>query len=83
MKTNVGTIDRVIRILISIAIFGLYYLEIISGTLGVVLLIFAFILLVTALVCICPIYMALGISTQKKSEDCMHIHTKNHNENEN
>lgn len=82
MKTNVGTIDRIIRIFISMIIFGLYYLEIVSGTLGLVLLIFAVILLVTALVCTCPIYKVLGITTQKKTEECWHIHTKKHNEHE-
>jgi hypothetical protein len=79
MKTNVGIIDRIIRILVALVIFGLYYLEIVSGTLGLVLLIFTVVLLVTALVCTCPVYKVLGISTQKKTEECWHIHSKKHN----
>jgi hypothetical protein len=66
MKKNVGTIDKVIRILLAVVIAILYFTHIISGTLAIILLILAGIFILTSLVSICPIWMALGIKTTKK-----------------
>jgi hypothetical protein len=66
MKKNVGTIDKVIRTLIALTVAVLYFTHIISGTLGVILLILAVVLVVTSLISFCPIWMALGLSTRKK-----------------
>jgi hypothetical protein len=66
MKKNIGTIDKVVRILIAVAVAVLYFTHIISGTLGIVLLILAGVLVLTSLVGICPIYLPFGLSTQKK-----------------
>jgi hypothetical protein len=66
MKKNVGSIDRVIRILIAVVIVVLYFTNIISGTLGIILLILAAVFAVTALINFCPIWSVLGISTKKK-----------------
>jgi hypothetical protein len=65
MKKNVGTIDKVIRILLAVVIAILYFTHIISGTLAILLLILAGIFILTSLVSICPIWMALGIKTTK------------------
>jgi hypothetical protein len=66
MKKNVGSIDRVIRILIAVVIVVLYFTNVISGTLGIILLILAAVFVVTALINFCPIWSMLGISTKKK-----------------
>ena len=66
MKSNVGTADKVIRILIAIVIAGLYYANQISGTTAIVLLILAAILIVTSFISFCPLYWPFGISTRKK-----------------
>lgn len=66
MKKNIGTIDKVVRILIAVAVAVLYFTHIISGTLGIVLLILAGVLVLTSLVGICPLYLPFGLSTQKK-----------------
>ena len=66
MKKNIGTIDKVVRILIAVAVAVLYFTHIISGTLGIVLLILAGVLVLTSLVGICPIYLPFGLSTMKK-----------------
>ena len=63
MKKNVGSIDRVMRIIIAILIAVLYFTNVINGTLGIVLLIVGGILLVTSLFSLCPIYLMLGIKT--------------------
>ncbi len=65
MKKNMGTTDKVIRILIAVAILVLKLTNVISGTFSVVLLVLAGILVLTSLVGICPLYFPLGLSTRK------------------
>jgi hypothetical protein len=66
MKKNVGTIDKVIRILIAVVVVVLYFTHVISGVLAIILLVLAAILVVTSLFSLCPIWLALGLSTRKK-----------------
>jgi hypothetical protein len=66
MKKNLGTIDKVIRILIAVVISILFFTHVITGTVGVVLIILAIIFLATSFISFCPIYFALGLSSNKK-----------------
>jgi len=66
MKKNVGTIDKVIRILVAVLVVVLYFTNVISGTLGIILLALAAILVVTSLLSFCPIWKVAGLSTRKK-----------------
>ena len=68
MKPNMGTADKVVRILVAIVIAGLYFANIISGTLVVILLILACIFILTSFMSFCPLYLAFGISTRKKAQ---------------
>ena len=68
MKKNVGTIDKVIRVLIAVVVAVLYFTNVISGTLGIVLMALAVILFLTSLISFCPIYFPFGLSTRKKEE---------------
>ena len=63
MKANMGTFDRVFRILVALLIGGLYYTDVVSGTVGIVLLVLAGVFLLTSLVSFCPIYAIFGIKT--------------------
>lgn len=63
MKKNMGSMDKTIRILIAAVVAGLYYGNIISGTLGIVLLVLAWVFVLTSLVSFCPLYTLFGIST--------------------
>jgi len=63
MKTNMGTADRVIRLLLVAAIAGLYFTGAISGTLAIVGLILAGVFVVTSLIGFCPLYAPFGLST--------------------
>jgi len=65
MRKNVGNLDKVFRIILAIVIGYLYYAEIISGTVGIVLLVFAGILVLTSLISFCPLYLPFGIKTCK------------------
>jgi hypothetical protein len=63
MIKNMSSTDRNIRLLVAAVIIGLYFTNIISGTLAIVLGIAAGIFLLTSLVNFCPLYRVLGIST--------------------
>ncbi len=64
-----GSTDKIIRVIIALVIAFLYYKGIISGTLGIILLVLALIFVVTSFVSFCPLYTVLGINTCSK-EDC-------------
>jgi hypothetical protein len=62
MKMNVGSIDKILRIIAGIVLIALAY----TGTLGVWAYI-GVIPLVTGLVGWCPLYTLLGMNTKGKS----------------
>lgn len=66
MKTNIGSTDRGIRVLISVVFFTLYFFDIVQGTFGLVLLIAGVVLLLTSLIGFCPLYAPFGFSTRRK-----------------
>ena len=63
MKQNMGSADRIIRILIAIVVGFLYYNGTISGTLGIILLVLAAVFVLTSLVSFCPLYTLVGVNT--------------------
>lgn len=66
MKTNMGGFDRIIRFLIAAIIGYLYYAHIISGTLGIVLVVLAVVFVLTSFIGFCPLYTFFGMNTCKK-----------------
>ncbi len=66
MKSNMGTTDRIIRLIVAIAIAGLYFANIISGLTATILLVLAVIFVLTSTVKTCPLYMPFGLSTKKR-----------------
>jgi hypothetical protein len=66
MKKNMGTIDKVIRILVAVVMVVLYFIHVISGTLAIILLILSGIFIVTSFLSFCPLYLPFGLSTRKK-----------------
>lgn len=68
MKKNMGNADKIIRLIMAAVIGLLYWKGIISGTLGVVLIILAGVFLVTSLVSFCPLYTIFGLKTCKVKE---------------
>ena len=65
MKKNMGTIDRIVRILIAALIVFLFFTNKITGTIGIVLIIFAAVLVLTSLISFCPLYLPFGLKTKK------------------
>jgi hypothetical protein len=65
MKKNMGTVDRIIRIIIAVILVTLYFTNIISGILGMVLIILSGIFVLTSFLSFCPMYLPFGIKTFK------------------
>lgn len=63
MKKNMGSADRIIRVIIAAIIGVLYFTGIISGTVGIVLLVLAGVFVLTSLISFCPLYAPFGISS--------------------
>lgn len=68
MKKNMGTIDKSIRFAVAAVVVVLFFLNIITGTLGIVLLVLAGIFVLTSLFSFCPLYPVIGMNTAKKEE---------------
>jgi len=68
MKTNMGIIDRVIRIVVALVFIGLYFASVVTGTLAIVLLVLAGVFILTSLIGFCPLYWPLGIHTWSKKK---------------
>jgi len=71
MKKNMGSIDRIIRILLAAVFAYLYFGGVVTGTWGLVLVILGGVFVLTSLVSNCPLYIPFGISTcaSKKSAE--------------
>ena len=68
MKKNMGTADRIIRILIAVVVIALYFTNVINGTLAIILLALSGIFILTSFVSFCPLYLPFGISTKGKKQ---------------
>lgn len=68
MKTNMGSVDKTIRVVIAIAISLLYFTHTISGSVAVVLMVLATVFIITSLLGFCPLYPLFGINTKKKEK---------------
>lgn len=63
MKKNMGKTDKTVRIILAALIAILYFTNVISGTLGLILLVLAAVFVLTSLISFCPLYAPLGINT--------------------
>jgi hypothetical protein len=66
MKKNMGTIDKVIRILVAVVVVVLFLTHVITGTLAYILLALAAIFVITSIISFCPLYLPFKINTGKK-----------------
>lgn len=60
MKANMGSVDKVVRILAAVVIVALYFGNMISGTVAIILLVFAGIFIATSMISFCPLYFPLA-----------------------
>ncbi len=68
MKKNMGTADRIIRVIIAAIFTTLYFMDIITGALGITLMVLSGVFVLTSLVSFCPLYAPFGIKTCKVTE---------------
>ena len=66
MKVNVGSVDKVIRIILAVVLFSMYF--VLDGNWRYIALI-GFVPLLTTLMSWCPLYTLLGVSTGPKEQD--------------
>ena len=78
MHKNIGSVDKLIRIVVALVLAVLVFSKMVTGTLAVILGIAAILLVLTSLVGWCGLYTILGINTskpcctpdEKKDKDC-------------
>jgi len=69
MKRNVGKIDKVIRIILAVALVAAAFAIPLEGVLQYVFIAFGAIFLITAFVGFCPLYAIPGCNTCAKSTE--------------
>jgi hypothetical protein len=68
MKKNMGTVDKTIRLIVAILFAGLYFGNIVTGTVGLILVVLGAVFVLTSLISFCPLYLPFGINTCKKKD---------------
>lgn len=65
MKKNMGSVDKVVRLLLAAIFILLFVFNTVTGVFGYILLALAAIFILTSLVNFCPLYAIFGIKTCK------------------
>lgn len=63
MKKNMGSADRIIRILLAAAFGYLYFAGVVTGVFGLILVILGGVFVLTSLIGFCPLYTVFGLNT--------------------
>ncbi len=66
MEKNMGTVDRIVRLIVAAIFVTLYLTGVTTGTTGLVLIGLAAVFVLTSLVSVCPLYLPFGLSTLRK-----------------
>jgi len=66
MVKNMGTVDRIVRVVLAALIVILYFTGVISGWLAILLGILAVVFLATSALAFCPLYVPFKFSTIEK-----------------
>lgn len=66
LNKNMGTLDRIIPLVIAAVIAILYLTGNLSGLAAIILGVLAIVFVVTSLVSFCPLYLPFGLSTRKQ-----------------
>ncbi len=65
MNRNMSNLDRIIRVVLAALFAYLYFGGIVTGALGILLLVLGAVFLLTAIVAFCPLYAPFKFSTYK------------------
>lgn len=66
MKKNMGSTDKIIRLIVAIILATLSYMGVVTRTVGIVFYAVAIVFALTSMIRFCPLYVPFGISTCKK-----------------
>tara|TARA_B110000046_G_scaffold33721_1_gene36283 strand:- start:252 stop:464 length:213 start_codon:yes stop_codon:yes gene_type:complete len=69
MKKNMGSTDKIIRIILALVIAGSYFAGFISVAVAIVAGLFAVIFVATSFISFCPLYLPFGLSTLRSKLD--------------
>jgi hypothetical protein len=65
MKRNMSNLDRILRALLAAVFAYLYFGGVVTGAIGIVLVVLGAVLLLTAIIGFCPLYVPFKFSTYK------------------
>ena len=65
MKQNIGTTDRVVRLIAALVLAALYFTGILAATAGAIAVWLAAVLVLTSFLRFCPLYLPFGIRTRR------------------
>lgn len=68
MKKNMGSADRIIRVILAVIFAALYFSGTVTGTLGIVLLVLGIVFVLTSVISFCPLYLPFGLNTFSAKE---------------
>ena len=63
---NIGKTDKIVRVLIAVLFTVLFLNQVVTGLMGVILVILAGVFLLTSVVGTCPLYLPFKINTNHK-----------------
>ena len=63
-----GSVDKIVRFIIAALFVILYISGVVTGTIGIILLVLAAVFVLTSLVSFCPLYTLIGMNTNKDTE---------------
>ena len=66
MKRNMSNADRIFRLAVAALFAYLYFAGIVTGGVGILLLVLGAVFVLTSFVAFCPLYAPFGISTCKR-----------------
>ena len=61
-----GSLDKAIRLVLAAVFVALYFMNVVSGALGIVLLVLAGVFALTSFIGSCPLYLPFNLSTRKE-----------------
>lgn len=65
MNKNMGSADKIIRLILAALFVILYFTGTVTGTVGIILLVLAAVFVITSLTGVCGLYKLFGINTCK------------------
>lgn len=65
MKRNMSNLDRIIRVILAALFAYLYFSGVVTGAIGIVLVVLGTVFLATAVLAFCPLYLPFKFSTYK------------------